>query len=131
MDFTPNTPLNDGNEWDRGLPPATDTQGIPAGGIPAVEMEPGWAATRALMRVGSDELLAVMLRPSFRPVKDLDLVPVSPCAHCYDGGIRTAGSVRTRKGRELVRACDTCAAVEIGDNPTNPPPPANKRKFEA
>jgi hypothetical protein len=72
------------------------------------------------MRVGGDELLAVMLRPSFRPAKELDLVPVSPCPHCRDGGLRTAGSVRTRRGREPVRACDTCAALEIGGNVTTP-----------
>jgi hypothetical protein len=86
--------------------------------VQSVELEPGWSASRALMRVGTDELLAVMLRPSFRPVKDLDLVPVSPCPHCLDGGLRTAGSVRTRRGREPVRACDTCATVEIGDGHT-------------
>jgi hypothetical protein len=83
----------------------------------AVELEPGWSARRALTHISSDELLAVMMRPSFRPVKDLDLVPVTLCPHCLDGGLRTAGSVRTRRGREQVRACDTCAEVEIGDGP--------------
>src|SRR5262249_40732970 len=37
------------------------------------ELEPGWRAIRALMQLHSDELLAVMLRPSFRPVHDLEL----------------------------------------------------------
>src|SRR5262249_40274053 len=31
------------------------------------ELEPGWRAIRALMQIHNDELLAVMLRPSFRP----------------------------------------------------------------
>jgi hypothetical protein len=87
-----------------------------------VELEPGWAAVRSLARVGSDDLLAVMLRPSFRPVDDLDLVPITPCRHCRDGGVRTAGTVRTRRGRELVRACDTCGRVELGA-PSWPLPP--------
>jgi hypothetical protein len=90
-------------------------------GPAAVELEPGWSASRALMRLSDDELLEIMLRPSFRPVKDLDLVPVSPCSHCLDGGMRVAGSVRTRRGREPVRACDTCATVEIGDGPLGRP----------
>jgi hypothetical protein len=77
------------------------------------ELEPGWRAIRALMRLRSDELLAVMLRPSFRPVRDMDLVPVVPCPYCQDGGLRMAGSVRLRKGRAPVRACDTCAKLEI------------------
>lgn len=88
----------------------------------SIELEPGWAASRALLRVSGDELLAVMLRPSFRPIKDLDLVPVARCPHCRDGGLRTAGSVRTRRGREPVRACDTCAAIQIGESVIIPRP---------
>lgn len=84
---------------------------------PFADMEPGWRAVRSLMQLRSDELLAVMLRPSFRPVRDLDLVRVAPCPYCKDGGLRTAGSVRVRKGRVTVRACDTCAAVDIGEAP--------------
>ncbi len=86
------------------------------------EFEPGWAATRALMSAGNDDLLAVMLRPSFRPIGEQDIVPVRRCPHCGDGGLRTAGAVRTRFGRELVRACDTCGAVEIGETPLRQPP---------
>jgi hypothetical protein len=41
-------------------------------------------------------------------------VVVVPCHHCGDGGLRTAGSVKTRTGREQVRACDTCHTVEVG-----------------
>ena len=80
----------------------------------AVDLEPGWAATRALMCATNDTLLTVMLRPSFRPISDQEFVPVRLCPYCRDGGIRTAGGVRTRHGREIVRACDTCGAVEIG-----------------
>jgi hypothetical protein len=84
---------------------------------PSLEFEPGWRAVRALMQLRSDELLAVMLRPSFRPVRDLDLVPITPCEYCRDGGLRTAGSVRVRRGRVMVRACDTCGMVEVGEQP--------------
>lgn len=78
------------------------------------ELEPGWRAIRALMQLHSDELLAVMLRPSFRPVHDLELVAVEPCFYCLDGGLRTAGTVRLRRGRATVRACDTCGRVDLG-----------------
>lgn len=88
---------------------------IDAGAV--TELEPGWMATRSLLQLRSDELLAVMLRPSFRPARDLELVPVAPCGFCGDGGLRTAGSVRGRRGRELVRACDTCGTVALGDRP--------------
>jgi hypothetical protein len=87
------------------------------------DVEPGWRAARALMQVKSDELLAVMLRPSFRPVREVELVPVIPCHYCLDGGLRVAGTVRTRHGRGLVRACDTCAKVEI----EQPPHPARSK----
>lgn len=83
----------------------------------AVDLEPGWRAARSLMQIKSDDLLAVMLRPSFRPVRDVELVPVTPCPHCLDGGLRVAGTVRTRSGRSRVRACDTCAKVEIEPRP--------------
>jgi hypothetical protein len=70
---------------------------------------------RALTRTRGDELIAVMLRPSFRPVGETELVPVSPCPYCLDGGLRTAGSVRVRSGRVLVRACDTCGRVNVSE----------------
>ena len=87
------------------------------GGRARVGFEPGWMATRALISLGSDQLMAVMVRPSFRPIDEQDIVPIWPCPYCHDGGLRTAGSVRTRRGREQVRACDTCGRVEIGDGP--------------
>jgi len=107
----------EGSGWNPGdmpPPPALPDEEVEVSGAPTVELEPGWSAVRSLKDMGSDELLAVMLRPSFRPVGDLDLVPITPCPHCHDGGLRTAGSVRTRRGRELVRACNTCGKIEIG-----------------
>jgi hypothetical protein len=82
---------------------------------PATDLEPGWRAIRALMQLRSDELLAVMMRPSFRPVREIDLVSVAPCTYCHDGGMRTAGTVRMRRGRVTVHACDTCGTVDIGE----------------
>src|SRR5579859_7160747 len=80
----------------------------------SLHLESGRAAAESLMRVASDELLKVMLRRTFRPVADQDVVPIVPCPQCRDGGLRLAGTVRTRDGRQLVRACDTCGAVEVG-----------------
>lgn len=80
------------------------------------DLEPGWRAARSLMQLKSEALLAIMLRPSFRPVRDHDLVPVALCPYCLDGGMRLAGSVRVRKGRVPVRACDTCGAVDVGND---------------
>lgn len=117
MDHSSHMQFDPGNDWEANDPSALEAHGVARRpDVPrAVDMEPGSAAARALMSVSSDELLTIMLRPSFRPVKDLDLVPIAPCPRCLDGGLRTAGSVRTRRGRELVRACDTCAAVVLGE----------------
>ena len=109
-----------GEDWEVDGPAgaaASAREGMARDEGPFADMEPGWRAVRSLMRLRSDELLAVMLRPSFRPVRDLDLVRVAPCPYCKDGGLRTAGSVRVRKGRVTVRACDTCATVDIGETP--------------
>jgi hypothetical protein len=103
------------------LSPPPEDEHVPASPSGALQRpleepdrEPGWKALNALHGIQSDALLAVMLRPSFKPVAEHDLVVISPCPHCQDGGLRTAGSVRTRTGREAVRACDTCCVVEIG-----------------
>lgn len=87
---------------------------------PFADVEPGWRAIRALMQLRSDELLAVMMRPSFRPVRDAELVQVAPCPYCLDGGLRMAGTVRGHRGRTAVRACDTCAAVDVGGRRPRP-----------
>lgn len=106
-----------GDEWERlRLSFTSQPAGEHTGAKPEPatnDLEPGWRATRSLMQVKSDALLAVMLRPSFRPVREAELVPVIPCHFCLDGGLRVAGTVRTRHGRRVVRACDTCAKVEI------------------
>ena len=115
------TQRSGGDEWERlrlsftSHPSGeqTDAESEPA----TTDLEPGWRAARSLIQVKSDELLAVMLRPSFRPVRDTELVPVIRCHFCLDGGLRVAGTVRTRHGRSLVRACDTCAKVEIEQRP--------------
>ena len=96
-------------------PPSDSAQEGSLSAGPFMDLEPGWRAVRSLMQLRSDTLLSVMLRPSFRPVRDLDLVQVAPCPYCRDGGLRTAGSVRVRKGRVMVRACDTCATVDVGE----------------
>jgi hypothetical protein len=80
-----------------------------------LRLETGREAAEALLRLGSEDLLRVMLRRAFRPVDDQDRVPITPCPGCRDGGLRLAGTLRSRAGRELVRACDTCGAVLIGD----------------
>jgi hypothetical protein len=80
-----------------------------------VRLERGRDAAEALMRVMGDQLLAIMLRRSFRPVEDLDVVPILPCPDCLDGGLRLAGTVRERTGRQWVRACDTCGVITIGE----------------
>jgi hypothetical protein len=78
-----------------------------------IDMEPGWKAVSALDRVQSREVRAIRQRASFRSISDTDWVPVAPCPHCLDGGLRVAGTVRARRGCRLVRICDTCAAVEL------------------
>jgi len=83
--------------------------------LDAVDMEPGRAAASALMRFQGDTLLKVMLRPSFHPIQDTTMVPIYRCPYCGDGGLRTAGTIRMRKGYAFVRACDTCSAVEVGE----------------
>jgi hypothetical protein len=82
---------------------------------PPLRFERGRDAAESLMRVAGDDLLRVMLRRTFRPVEDGDVVPVIPCPYCLDGGLRLAGIVRDRAGRRLVRGCDTCGAVVVGD----------------
>jgi len=120
------TMFGNGDEWDGRLD-AAQAGREPLGGseLPVSEpasaarreLEPGWKAARSLVQLRSDELLAIMLRPSFRPARDLELVPVAPCPVCKDGGLRTAGTIRGRAGRALVRACDTCGAVRLGETP--------------
>jgi hypothetical protein len=85
-----------------------------------IDVEPGWLANTALDRVHSPELRTLMQRASFRGVREWDWVPVAPCAHCLDGGLRVAGTVRAKNAWRLVRACDTCGAVEMSDIGSRP-----------
>lgn len=78
-----------------------------------IDVEPGWKATSALDRVQSAEARAIRGRASFRPVGQWDWVPIAPCPHCLDGGLRVAGTVRAKRGCRLVRVCDTCGTVEL------------------
>lgn len=107
LDHSPFPVTPSGDDEQHGLPPHRDRS-------PNPDREPGREALEALSGAESDALIAVMLRPSFKPIAAHDLVVVAPCHHCGDGGLRTAGSVKTRTGREPVRACDTCHTVEIG-----------------
>jgi hypothetical protein len=82
-----------------------------------IDVEPGWQATTALSRIRSTQVRTIMARASFRPVGEWDWVPVAPCQQCLDGGLRVAGTVRTRNSWRLVRICDTCGAVELSGRP--------------
>ena len=86
-------------------------------GTTTTPMEPAGRAAYALMQRKCEALLAVMLRRTFSPIQDTTMVPIYPCPHCGDGGLRTAGTVQLRKGTAFVRACDTCCALEIGEQP--------------
>lgn len=85
-----------------------------------LRLELGSAAADALLRVMDDLLLRVMLRASFQPITAVDVVPVVPCPHCLDGALRVAGTVRERGARQIVRACDTCASVQVGERSVGP-----------
>lgn len=95
--------------------PEQQAEYYPVDSVGAVDMEPGRSAADALMQLKCETLLHVMLRPSFLPIQDAAMVPIYPCPYCGDGGLRTAGTVRLRKGQAFVRACDTCCAVEVGE----------------
>lgn len=86
-----------------------------------IDVEPGWRATSALGRVQTAELRAIMRRASFRPVAEWDWVPIAPCPHCRDGGLRVAGTVRAGNSWRAVRVCDTCGAVELSGRASPPP----------
>jgi hypothetical protein len=82
---------------------------------PPLRFERGRDAAESLMRMAGDDLLRVMLRRTFRPIEESDVVPIIPCPYCLDGGLRLAGVLRDRAGRRLVRGCDTCGAVVVGE----------------
>ena len=91
-----------------------------------LRLESGREAADALIRLGSEDLLRIMLRRTFQPVDDQDMVPIWRCPDCHDGGLRLAGTLRSRAGREMVRACDTCGAVHIGETRVDGAPRVTK-----
>lgn len=80
-----------------------------------LRLEHGRQAAESLMRVMGEPLLQLMLRRDFQPIDEQDVVPVLPCPYCGDGALRLAGTLRGRGGKELVRSCDTCGSVQVGD----------------
>ncbi len=85
-----------------------------------IDVEPGWQAMCALDRMRSPQLTILMRRASFRPVGEWDWVPVAPCQRCLDGGMRVAGTVRSRNAWRIVQVCDTCGAIELSPRPDAP-----------
>lgn len=75
--------------------------------------EPAWQATMALQVIDSDELVDVLLHPTFKLLPRMMQVPVSSCRACADGALHTAGTIQMNIGQVLVRACDTCGLVDI------------------
>ena len=80
-----------------------------------VRLEPARRAAESLMRVMGDTLIQLMLRPDFVAIDEQDIVPVLPCPYCSDGALRLAGTLLVRQEKELVRSCDTCGSVQVGD----------------
>jgi hypothetical protein len=96
---------------------------------PPLRFERGRDAAESLMHVAGDDLLRVMLRRTFHAIEDSDVVPVIPCPYCLDGGLRLAGTLRDRNGGRLVRGCDTCGAVVVGDTRIDRGRNATPRRF--
>ncbi|HLW00824.1 MAG TPA: hypothetical protein VKT82_19350 [Ktedonobacterales bacterium] len=79
----------------------------------AYEVESGGQALAAVMGRTSPKLLQVMASANFQPVADADMVPVRPCPHCRDGGLRTVGYLCGSVTAHPVFACDTCGEVAL------------------
>jgi hypothetical protein len=99
------------------LPPAYLDSDRPARPL---RLEPGRQAAESLMRVMGDTLIQLMLRPDFEAIDEQDVVPVLPCPYCGDGALRLAGTLRVRGDLELVRSCDTCGSVQVGQTLLRP-----------
>jgi hypothetical protein len=87
-----------------------------------LRLEHGRQAAESLMRVMGDTLIQLMLRPDFQAIDEQDVVPVVPCPYCGDGALRLAGTLRVRLEKELVRSCDTCGCVQVGETLLRPEP---------
>ena len=79
------------------------------------EVESGCQALAAVLGRESDKLHRVMASKNFRSVADSDVVPVRPCPHCLDGGLRTVGYLCGSVIARPVFACDTCGEVTMND----------------
>ena len=79
----------------------------------AFEVEPGGQALAAVMGRESHKLHRIMASANFQPVSDADMVPVRPCLHCRDGGLRTVGYLCGSITAHPVFACDTCGEVSL------------------
>ncbi len=79
------------------------------------EVESGCQALAAVLGRESDKLHRVKASVNFRPVADSDVVPVRPCPHCLDGGLRTVGYLCGSVIARPVFACDTCGEVALND----------------
>jgi hypothetical protein len=79
--------------------------------IHADEVESGCQALAAVIGRESRKLHRIMASANFQPVAESDMVPVRPCLHCLDGGLRTVGYLCGSITAHPVFACDTCGEV--------------------
>lgn len=77
------------------------------------DREPSRTALFALASREPSLLRIIRSSRHFRRVEESELVQVLPCPHCDDGGLRTIGYLRERRMLQMVRACDTCGAVDV------------------
>jgi len=77
------------------------------------DREPSLSALFALATREPALLRIIRSSRHFRRVGAGELVQVLPCPHCSDGGLRTIGYLRERRTMQIVRACDTCGAVDV------------------
>ncbi len=81
----------------------------------AYEVESGGQALAAVMGRTSSKLHQVMASANFQRVAAADVVPVRPCPHCLDGGLRTVGYLCGSITASPVFACDTCGEVTLNE----------------
>lgn len=82
---------------------------------PSYDVESGGQALAAVLGRESDKLHRVKASKNFRSVADSDVVPVRPCPHCLDGGLRTVGYLCGSVIARPVFACDTCGEVALSE----------------
>lgn len=88
-------------------------EGMSVSDVHAFEVESGGQALAAVLGRESDKLHRIMASANFKPVADADVVPVRPCFHCLDGGLRTVGYLCGSVTAYPVFACDTCGEVTL------------------